>query len=117
VLLAVALSQPQGNENDGPDDNLNTGSLVITIVNPHFLGAEPCNYTLSINNQLESNGTIPAGGSDVFERDFTWSGPELAIQVHVEVPGTATPSEDRTVTLTPGETERLTIILNTWLVS
>jgi hypothetical protein len=113
MLLTVALFLPWGEENGRPNNQLNVGTLIVTIINPSYIEAGPCNYTLYLNGQLESNGTIPAGESEVFEKNFSWSGSELTIQVHIEVPGSSTQPEDRTITLTSGETERLFITLVT----
>ena len=113
MLLTVALFLPWGEEDGRPNNQLNVGTLIVTIINPSYIEAGPRNYTLYLNGQLESNGTIPAGDSEVFEKNFSWSGSELTIQVHIEVPGSSTQPEDRTITLTSGETERLFITLVT----
>jgi len=113
MLLIVALFLPWGDLDGGLQNHSSAGTLVLTIVNPFTLGASPCNYTLYLNGLQESNGTIPAGESDIFEKNLSWSGSELTIQVHIEVVGRSIQPEDRTVTLTSGEVERLAIALPT----
>jgi hypothetical protein len=111
LLLTVALSLLWGGENGWLNNQSNVGTLKITIVNPYAVGGGPCNYTLFLNGQQELNGTIPPGESEIFEKNFSWSGSELTIQVHIETPGRSTQPGDRTVTLTSGEVERLSIML------
>jgi len=113
MLLTVALFLPWGDQNGRPNNQSSAGTLILTIVNPFHVGAGPCNYTLYLNGQQESNGTIPAGESEIFEKNFSWSGSELTIHVHIEVLGRSTQPEDRTLTLTSGEVERLAIALPT----
>ena len=106
VLLTVALFLP--------NNQSSVGTLILTIVNPfHFEEVDPCNYTLYLNGHLESNGTIPTGESVIFEKNFSWSGSELTIHVHIEVLGRSIQPEDRTLALTSGEVERLAIMLPT----
>jgi hypothetical protein len=113
MVLTVALFLPWGEENGWLNNQSSVGTLVLTIVNPYQFGVGSCNYTLYLNDQQESNGTIPAGESEIFEKNFSWSGSELTIQVHIEVPGRSTQPEDRIITLTSGEVERLSIMLPT----
>jgi len=113
MLLTIALLLPWGEENGRPDNQSSVGTLVITIVNPYHYGVGPANYTLFLNDEQESNGTIPGGESEILEKDFSWSGPELTIVIHIEVQGRSTQPEDRTLTLTSGEVERLSISLPT----
>ena len=111
MLLTVALFLPWGDLNGRPNNQSSVGTLILTIVNPFHFGAGPCNYTLCLNGQQESNGTILAGESEIYEKNFSWSGSELTIHVHIEVLGGNTQPEDRTLTLTSGEVERLSIML------
>lgn len=113
MLLTVALLLPWGDRDGAPNNQSSVGTLILTIVNPFHYGASPCNYTLYLNGQQESNGTIPAGESEIFEKNFSWSGPELTIHVHIEVLGRSTQPEERTLTLTSGGVERLSITLPT----
>ena len=113
MVLTVALFLPWGEENGWPNNESSAGTLVLTMVNPFHFGVGPCNYTLYLNDQLESNGTILAGESEIFEKNFLWSGSELTIQVHIEVTGRSAQPEDRIITLTSGEVERLSITLPT----
>jgi len=113
MLLTVALLLPWGDQNDGSHNQLSAGTLILTIVNPFYVGAGPCNYTLYLNGQQESNGAIPAGESAIFEKNFSWSGSELTIYVHIEVLERSVQPEDRLLTMTPGEVERLAIMLPT----
>lgn len=105
MLIFAWFSQPA--EEDGND-----GSLVITLINPTYIGALPCEYVLELNGQPERNGTVPVGESDVVEKNFSFSGSELVVVVHVEVIGSTTQPDDITVTITRGgEVERITITL------
>jgi hypothetical protein len=114
MLLIVALLLLWGDLDGRLQNQSSAGTLILTIINPFTLGAtSPCNYTLYLNGLQESNGTIPAGESDIFEKNLSWSGSELTIQVHIEVMGRSIQPEDRTVTLTSGEVERLAIALPT----
>lgn len=90
-----------------------TATLVVTIVNPAGIENEEREYSLYLNSQLISTGTIPIMGSAVIEKDFTWNGPEFEVLVHVEVAPDETGPEDAKITLTDGETEALNIVLPT----
>jgi hypothetical protein len=104
MLIFVWFSMP-------PEEEENSGSLVITLINPTTVHSLPCEYVLEINGQQEYDGTIPAGDSDVVQKNFTFSDSSLLVVIHVEVIGSSTQPDDMTVTISQGETERVTIVL------
>jgi hypothetical protein len=113
MLFTVALFLPWAEENGWPNNQSSVGTLILTIVNPYSFRVDSCNFTLYLNGQQELEGTIPAGESQIFEKNFSWSGSELTIQLHIEISGGSTQPEDRIATLTSGEVERLSIMLPT----
>jgi len=94
------------------EQNGNHGALVITLLNPTSLDALPCEYVLELNGLPEHNGTVPAGESDVVEKNFTFDHSSLVVVVHVQVIDSTTQPEDVIVTITPGEIERVTVFLH-----
>lgn len=113
AVLLLALWYLSGGGGNGPtDDGSKTGTLIVTLVNPYMYPGLACNYTLSVNGNLESTGTVPSGGSDVYQKNFSWVGAQLELHVQIEVQGSGTQPEDKMVTLTPGGTERITFVLS-----
>jgi len=112
VLLLAVWYLSGGGGTSPTDDGSSTGTLIVTLVNPYIYPGLPCNYTLSANGNLESTGTVPSGGSDVFQKNFSWDGARLELRIHIEVQGSGTQPGDRMVTLTPGGTERIAIMLS-----
>lgn len=90
----------------------NAGTLEVTLINPHAWGATPCDYSVFIDGELEANGTVAVSESETVEVNLTWTGSERTILVRIEVPDGSAYPEERIVTLSPGETESITVILS-----
>ena len=89
----------------------NAGTLEVTLINPYAWGATPCDYFVFMDGELEANGTVAVSESETVEVNLTWTGSERTILVRIEVPDGSAYPEERTVTLSPGETEGITVIL------
>jgi hypothetical protein len=113
VLGVLAFLLTVGNEeNDsGVGDESSSGTLVVTIVNTQYVGSKPLDYELYLNGNLSASGTIPVADSAVIEKSLTWTGPGLAVLIHVVITNSSSQPGDRSVTLTPGEIERVNIVL------
>ena len=113
VLLAIA-TLAYFNDKDGPESagETNSGTLIVTLINPFSVGSNSRDFELYLNGQLQMNGTVPVGKSEVVETSLNWTGSELMVLIHVVVPGIGTQPGDRMVTLIPGETERVNIVLS-----
>jgi hypothetical protein len=114
VLAVLAYLETAGNDEDNPTDgdNSSSGTLIVTLVNAKSVGSDALDYELYLNGNLSAHGTIPIADSAVIEKSLTWAGPELTVLIHVVVADSTPQPGDRSVTLTPGEIERVNIVVN-----
>ena len=110
-VLAFLLTVEDEESDSGVGDESSSGTLVVTIVNTQFVGSKPLDYELYLNGNLSASGTIPVADSAVIEKSLTWTGPGLAVLIHIVIVNSTSQPGDRSVTLTPGEIERVNIAL------
>ncbi len=112
VIMLLLLSLVLYLEFDDEEDEIGTGTIVVTLVNPYQFGATPCDYLVFIDEELEANGTVAVSKAETVEVNLTWAGSERTTLVRIEVSGGSVYPEEKTVVLSPGETEDITFILS-----
>ncbi|MDH3366055.1 MAG: hypothetical protein OEM29_08670 [Thermoplasmata archaeon] len=114
AVMLLILSLVLYLEFNDEEDEIGTGTIVVTLVNPSTWGATPCDYLVFIDERLEANGTVAVAKSETVEVDLTWTASERTILVRIEVPDGSAYPEEKTITLSPGETVDITFILSSW---
>lgn len=114
AVMLLILSYVLYLESNGEEDEIGTGTIVVTLVNPNSWGATPCDYLVFIDEKLEANGTVAVAKAETVEVNLTWTDSERTILVRVEVPDGSAYPEEKAVTISPGETVDITFILSSW---
>lgn len=110
MLALMLVQEDRENQADGTEQV--SAILVITLINARYAGSGELGYELYLNGNLSANGTIAVADSAVIERTLTWTGSELLVLIQVVVADSDSQPGDRWVVVTPGETERVNIVLS-----